>query len=139
MTDELTLQIKANLAAVDPATEAASRWLTDRKAAPDVQYLANLAIEELLTNCIKYSYEDAGEHTIEIRLQISGEELALTVTDDGRPFNPLELPTPDTHLPVQYRPVGGLGIYLLRQMSDRMEYVRTADRNRITIYKSMGG
>ena len=139
MADELTLQIKTNFAAVHSANEGASRWLADRNAPPDVHYFANLAIEELVTNCIKYGYEDAGEHIIEIKLRISGNELALTVTDDGHPFNPLELPAPDTQLPVQDRPIGGLGIHLLRQMSDRMEYVRADGRNRITLRKSMGG
>jgi len=139
MADELTLQIKTNFAAVHSANEGASRWLADRNAPHDVHYFANLAIEELVTNCIKYGYEDAGEHIIEIKLRISGNELALTVTDDGHPFNPLELPAPDTQLPVQDRPIGGLGIHLLRQMSDRMEYVRADGRNRITLRKSMGG
>ena len=132
------MQIEARFSAIPSANETVSRWLTDRNAPPAVHYLANLAVEELVTNCIKYGYEDAGEHIIEIKLRISGNELALTVTDDGHPFNPLELPAPDTQLPVQDRPIGGLGIHLLRQMSDRMEYVRADGRNRITLRKSMG-
>ena len=139
MADELTLQIKTTFAAVHSANEAASRWLADRKAPADVHYLANLVIEELVTNCIKYGYEDGGEHVIEVKLQISGNELTLTVTDDGRPFNPLDVPAPDTRLPVHDRPIGGLGIYMVRQMSDRMEYVRADGRNRITVRKSIGG
>ena len=137
MADELTLQIKASLSAVQSANETASQWLSERNAPPEVHYLANLAVEELVTNCIKYGYEDAGDHVIDIKLQISGNELALTVTDDGRPFNPLELPEPDIHLPIQDRPIGGLGIYLLRRMSDQMDYVRAAGRNSVTLRKSM--
>ncbi len=137
MADELTLQIKASLSAVQSANETASQWLSERNAPPEVHYLANLAVEELVTNCIKYGYEDAGDHVIDIKLQISGTELALTVTDDGRPFNPLELPEPDIHLPIQDRPIGGLGIYLLRRMSDQMDYVRAAGRNSVTLRKSM--
>jgi len=138
MPDELTLQIKASLSAVSSANETASRWLADRNAPPEVQYLANLAVEELITNCIKYGYEDAADHIIEVKLQISGNELALTVTDDGRPFNPLELPEPDIRLAIEDRPIGGLGIYLLRRMSDHMDYVRAAGRNSVTVRKSMG-
>ena len=138
MPDELTLQIKASLSAVSSANETASRWLADHNAPPEVQYLANLAVEELITNCIKYGYEDAADHIIEVKLQISGNELALTVTDDGRPFNPLELPEPDIHLPIEERPIGGLGIYLLRRMSDHMDYVRAAGKNCVRLRKSMG-
>src|ERR1041384_3811942 len=139
MADELTLQIQASLSTVHSANETVSRWLAERNAPPEVHYLANLAVEELVTNCIKYGYEDAGDHIIEIKLRISGKELVLTVTDDGRPFNPLELPGPDTHLPIQDRPIGGLGIHLLRRMSDRMDYVRAAGRNSVTLHKSMRG
>ena len=138
MPDELTLQIKASLSAVPSANETASRWLAVRNAAPEVQYLANLAVEELVTNCIKYGYEDSADHMIEVKLQISGNELALTVSDDGRPFNPLELPEPDVRLPIEDRPIGGLGIYLLRRMSDKMDYIRSAGRNSVTVRKSMG-
>src|SRR5262245_33798278 len=92
MPDELTLQIKTTFAAVHSANEAASRWLAERDASAEIQYLANLVIEELVTNSIKYGYEDAGEHDVEIKVQLSAKELAVTVTDDGNPFNPLELP-----------------------------------------------
>lgn len=137
MANELTLQIPANFSAIQSASEAASEWLAERNAPNEVHYLANLAIEELVTNCIKYGYKDTRDHVIEIKLQILGHEMALTVTDDGVPFNPLEVPLPDTQLPLQDRPIGGLGIYLLRRMSDHMDYMRAAGRNRITLRKSM--
>jgi serine/threonine-protein kinase RsbW len=139
MPDELKLQIKTTFAAVHSANEAASRWLAERDAPADVQYLANLVIEELVTNCIKYGYEDAGEHLVEVKLQLSADELAVTVTDDGQPFNPLELPAPDLQAPVENRPIGGLGIHLVRQMSDRMEYVRADGKNRVMVRKSISG
>jgi len=137
MADELTFQIQASFEAIQAANETASRWLEDRNAPPKVQYLANLAIEELVTNCVKYGYEDSVAHTIDIKLQILGDELALTVTDDGHPFNPLDLPAPDTQLPVDERPIGRLGIHLVRQMSDHMDYVRAGGRNHVTVRKSM--
>jgi len=138
MPEQLTLQIEARFSAIPSANETVSRWLTDRNAPPAVHYLANLAVEELVTNCIKYGYEDADGHLIEIKLQISANEMVLTVTDDGVPFNPLDVPVPDTHLPLQDRPIGGLGIHLLRRMSDHMDYVRAAGRNSVTLRKSMG-
>jgi anti-sigma regulatory factor (Ser/Thr protein kinase) len=137
MKDQLTLQVKSAFAEIPAANEAASRWLADRNAPPAADYLANLAIEELVTNCIKYGYDDSAEHIIEIELELSGGELILTVTDDGHPFNPLELPEPNTSASVQDLPIGGLGIHLLRRMSDRMDYVRTDARNRLTLRKSL--
>jgi len=137
MADELILQIKATFAEIPSASETISTWLTKRNAPADVQYFANLAIEEFVTNCIKYGYQDDREHVIEIRLQLSESELTLTVVDDGRPFNPLDAPAPDTQLSVEERPIGGLGIYLVRRLSDHMEYLRTDGKNRTTVHKSI--
>ncbi len=137
MADELSLRIQTSFAAIGSANEAASQWLAERNAPSNAHYFANLAIEELVTNCIKYGYDDAGEHIVEIKLQLSGTELVLTVTDDGRPFNPLDFPAPDTKLPVEARPIGGLGIHLLRRMSDRMDYLRADGRNCVTVRKSV--
>ncbi len=138
MDDQLTLRVKNAFAEIPAANEAASRWLADRNSSPAADYLANLAIEELVSNCIKHGYDDKGEHIIEITLKLFANELVLTVTDDGHPFNPLELPEPDTNLPIEDRPIGGLGIHLLRKMSDRMEYERNDGKNQITLRKSLG-
>ena len=61
----------------------------------------------------------------------------VVVTDDGKPFNPLESPEPDTSLPVEERPIGGLGIYLLRKMFDQMDYARTDGKNRVTLRNAL--
>lgn len=139
MADQLKLMVKNSFAEIPAANEAVSRWMTDRNVPPAIDYLANLAIEELVTNCVKYGYNDTGEHLIAIELQVAHNELVLTVTDDGNPFNPLELTPPDTHLPVEDRPIGGLGIHLLRKLSDRMEYERAEGKNRVTLWKRCGG
>ena len=137
MKDYLTLRVKNAFAEIPAANEAASRWLADRNVPPAADYLANLAIEELVTNCIKYGYDDSAEHIIEIELELSASEMILTVTDDGHAFNPLELPAPNTSAPVEDLPIGGLGIHLLRKMSDSMDYARTDGRNRLTLRKSL--
>lgn len=116
------------------AIEAVTKWISDRHLSPRVEYLPSLAIEELVTNCIKYGYPAGEEHVIALELRLVDGRLALTVTDDGRPFNPLEAPSPNLDLPPEERPVGGLGIHLLRQLSDGMDYVRVNDRNRVTLW-----
>ncbi len=137
MSDHLTLRVKNVFTEIPAANEAASRWLEDHNAPPAADYLANLAIEEFVTNCIKYGYQDSAEHVIEVELRLSNGELVLIVTDDGNPFNPLESPEPDTTLPIEERPIGGLGIYLLRKMFDRMEYTRTEGKNKVTLRKTL--
>ena len=137
MEDRLTLRIKSTFAEIPAASEAASRWLADHNAPPAADYFANLTIEELVTNCIKYGYDDSEEHVIEVELKLSAGELVVTVTDDGHPFNPLELPEPDTSVPMEDRLSGGLGIHLLRRMANRMDYARSDGKNRLTLRKSL--
>jgi anti-sigma regulatory factor (Ser/Thr protein kinase) len=136
MADQLALEIKNTLESVQSTNETVSRWLAQRKAPAEIQYFANLAIEEFVTNSIKYGYTDANEHLIEVSLSLSADELVVTLTDDGQAFNPLDAPPPDLNLATEERPVGGLGIYLVRKMADRMEYVRTGRKNRLTFRKS---
>jgi len=137
MNNQLTVRIKNAFAEIPAAIEAVSRWLSDREVPASVGYVANLAIEELATNSVKYAYEDTGTHFIEFNMTLAANELVILMTDDGRPFNPLDLPEPDLTLPVELRPVGGLGVHLLRKMADGMEYEHRDGRNRITLRKSL--
>jgi serine/threonine-protein kinase RsbW len=59
--------------------------------------------------------------------------LQLMLEDDGHPFNPLDHPEPDVHLPAEDRIPGGLGIHLVRKLADRMDYRRCAGRNRVIV------
>jgi anti-sigma regulatory factor (Ser/Thr protein kinase) len=135
MADELALPFKSTLESMGSALETLSTWLADRGVSEEVCYFANLAVEELATNCMKFGYADSHEHTLEAILRLSESGLLLTFTDDGRPFNPLLLPDPDLDPPIDARPTGGLGLFLLRRLSDRMEYTREEGRNRISLYK----
>lgn len=136
MADQLTLQIKNSFESVSSANETAARWLAEAGASAEIQYFANLAIEEFVTNSIKYGYDDSNEHFIEVQLSLGSGELVLVITDDGHAFNPLEAPEPQTNLAVDDRPIGGLGIYLVRKMSDQMEYAREDNKNRLRLRKA---
>jgi anti-sigma regulatory factor (Ser/Thr protein kinase) len=103
----------------------------------DASYLVSLAIEELVTNCIKYGYDDSDGHTVGIILSLDGRTLTMEVIDDGRAFNPLDVPPPDMSLAMEGRPIGGLGIHLLRQLADQMTYERRGGENRLVLTKRM--
>lgn len=134
-TTPLHLTLRNQFEEIPPANEAISRWMEAAEAPPAADYLANLALEELVTNCVKYGYDDTAEHLIEVTLSLHDGELVMTVIDDGRAFNPLDLPPPDTSLAIEDRPIGGLGIHMLRQMSDGMDYERRDGRNHVTLRK----
>ena len=102
------------------------------KALHDIQ----LAVEEHLTNVLNYAFTDQTDHKIVVRLIVDASDLRIEVEDDGRPFNPLEHPTPDLSLPLDQRPIGGLGIHMIKKSMDRLEYRRVAEKNILAMVKS---
>lgn len=97
----------------------------------------NLALDEILTNVISYGYPEGGEHVITVRLKLSAAELVIEVEDDGRPFNPLGTAAPDTEQSPDERPIGGLGLHLVRKVMDRLEYRREHGKNIFILTKVM--
>ena len=102
---------------------------------PDLVFQVNLVIEEVAINVINYGH-DGGLHEIEIALTSELDALTIEVIDDGRAFDPTEdAKVPDVTLPMEERPVGGLGVYLVRTMMDEMRYRREEGRNHLTLVK----
>lgn len=133
----LTLQVPGTIDAILPATVQAEAWLVEQQVSFEAMYLVSLAIEELVTNCIKYGYQDSNNHTIDFLLSVSEGTLRLDVIDDGSPFNPLEATRPDLSLPPEKRPIGGVGLHLLRELADEMNYERKDGTNRLRLTKRM--
>jgi len=96
-------------------------------------YVTNLTIEELLTNILKYGYDDAAEHEIFLRVSIRPALIEIEVEDDGHRFNPWEFPEPDTTIPPEERAPGGLGIHMIRKLASRVDYQRSGALNRVTV------
>ena len=135
MSEPLELRIRNRAEDLSTAMETISHWLGSRGAFAEAEYLARLAVEELVTNCIKYAYDDTLEHWIRVGIVLSGTGLEVSIEDDGHPFDPRSLPAPDTDLPVEDRPIGGLGIHLLRNLFDVLDYSRVDGQNRVVLRK----
>jgi len=94
-----------------------------------------VAAEEALVNVISYAYPDDGGN-VEIRCDAKGAEgLVIEIIDWGIPFDPLSLPEPDIEAPPEEREVGGLGIYIMRNIMDEVSYKRDGDLNILTLTK----
>ena len=94
-----------------------------------------LAANEIVTNVILHGYDDAREHAIVVRLVADAGEVTVEVEDDGRPFDPSSVPTPRLDLPLEERPLGGLGVHLARRVTDAIEYRRQDGRNILRMRK----
>lgn len=97
----------------------------------------NLVFDELLTNIISYGYDDDEDHEIRVGIGLEDETLTVSISDDARAFDPEEQGIPDTTLSVEERPVGGLGIYLVRNLMDEFSYRRDGGRNVVVLRKKM--
>jgi anti-sigma regulatory factor (Ser/Thr protein kinase) len=72
-----------------------------------------------------------------VRLRRTGDSVAVEVEDDGRPFDPLQVPPPDLTLSLEQRPIGGLGIHLIRNLMDEVSYARRDGRNVLKMAKHL--
>lgn len=136
--DEVSFQIRASLSELDHLATIVHQFGEKHDLPEKIVFALNLALDELITNCIKYGYKEGGEHTILVRLSFVPGEITLIVEDDGGPFNPLEAREPDITCPVEQREVGGLGLHLLRSLMDEICYERRDGRNLLRIRKAIG-
>lgn len=97
----------------------------------------NLALDELVTNAITHASDGRGNHHIVIGCRITGDIITVKMEDDGAYFNPLTRPEPDVDLDIDSRPVGGLGIHLVRKLMDTVEYRREGYLNILTMSKKI--
>lgn len=104
----------------------------------DVMQL-NLVLEELVTNTISYGYEGAsGPRSIVVELNRDESGLRVVVEDDAREYDPFQRAEPDLGLPLEQKPVGGLGVHLVREIMDECRYERVDGHNRLILNKVVG-
>jgi len=123
-----------SLAGLKQGLDALKNWLTLANVGQQAEDRAFLVFEEIVTNIIRYGFDDAKEHAIEVSFARSDSELTLIFDDDGRSLDPRKVPAPDLHRPLATAPIGGRGIYLVRKTAKRIDYERTPKgRNRLTV------
>jgi len=131
----LSITIANELAEIPRAQRLAEKFGAAHGISPEVTQAVSLALEEVVSNVIKYGYDGSERHSIDLLLSACGSGLTLRVADTGRPFNPLERPEVDTCIPLEERAVGGLGIHLIKSMMDEVQYTRQGNRNVLVLTK----
>ena len=106
----------------------------------DLVYQVDLVLEELIVNTVNYGYDDDARHEIEVTLTSDEDVFTVEIIDDGHVFNPLsDAPEPDLDAGIEDRPIGGLGIHLMRVMMDDVHYRREENKNHLTLIKRRNG
>jgi serine/threonine-protein kinase RsbW len=97
----------------------------------------NLVLDEVLSNILSYGYSERATGRIIVRLNYRSGEISAEVRDDGRPFDPLQVESPDKAGTVQSRRVGGLGIHFMKELMDNAVYARVGNENRLVLVKKL--
>ena len=95
----------------------------------------NLAIEEAVVNVMNYAYPPGQSGEVNIEAMVNDVRLKVVISDQGLPFDPTAKGEVDTTLSAEDRPIGGLGIHLVRQLMDTINYERVDGRNILTLRK----
>lgn len=94
-----------------------------------------IAVEEIFVNIAHYAYNPGAGSTV-VRVAV-GDEAIIEFADGGIPYNPLQKSDPDLTVAAEERAIGGLGIYMVKNMMDAVEYRRENDKNILVIRKSV--
>ena len=93
-------------------------------------------VEEIFLNIANYAYEDGqGDATVRMEIDEDKRTITLSFIDSGKEFDPLAKEDPDIYLPIEERPIGGLGILMVKKMMDSVSYYRENDKNHLTVTK----
>lgn len=97
----------------------------------------NLVLEEAFTNVVQYAFKDKESHEILLITEKREDEVVITMIDDGVPYDPTEKSDPDINLSAEDRPIGGLGIFLIKKTMDKVDYYRKEDKNHLIMTKKI--
>ena len=101
-------------------------------------YQVQTAVDEACANVIFHAYANEGDGPISLACEKQGRELVIVIRDNGQPFDPSGVPEPDVNAPLEERREGGLGVYIMRQMIDELEYQFTPQGNMLRMVKYLG-
>lgn len=104
---------------------------------PDLVFNLNLVLEEAVSNVILYAYPKEESQEISLLAKMSGSNLVFVLTDSGKEFDPTQAPDADITLSAEERQIGGLGIFLIRQIMNTVEYQRIDGKNVLTLGKQL--
>lgn len=104
---------------------------------PDITFNLNLVLEEAVANVINYAYPKEEHQKIYLSARLQDDSIVFVLTDTGKEFDPTLAPEADITLSAEDRPIGGLGIFLIRQIMNEVKYERIDGKNVLTLGKKL--
>ena len=132
----MKMKLPAKIDAIESVTSALVDYLNEQGVDHSHVFKVQLALEEILANIASYAYAPS-DGDMEIEYNIEEQMLVMTISDEGKPFNPLERDDPDITLSVDERPIGGLGLFIVKNTMDDVQYFRQDNKNVLVIKKKI--
>lgn len=137
MKPKITYEFKNSLSELDDLRLKLDLFGKSRGVPEEIMFKLHLAVEEHFTNIISYGYTGKGEHWIKVVLSHNNNTVEIRIEDDGIPFNPEEVGTPDLCCDIEDREIGGLGIHLIKTCMDDFRYQRKENKNILILRKNI--
>ena len=137
MPSQLVIHLTNSLSEIPRVLDAIGAFFDDIPDAGPARFDVSLAVEELLSNVIRYAYPEGERHMISVTLSVQDGVVHCHLVDTGRPFDPLSVPEPDIDADLDDRQVGGLGVHFVRRMMQDVRYDRVDGRNEVRLMRSL--
>ncbi len=137
MSIHLSLELMADLTALEKLNDALDQLAQTQRWSAESSFQVKLALEEVVVNIISYGADAGRLPRIHVELHQVEAQLGIKVVDDGIAFDPLQKDEPDLDTKLEERSIGGLGVYLVRQLTDTVSYLRDAGQNKLSITKTL--
>jgi len=135
MSSRLEVKLKNQLPEIHRLAEAVDGFFEAQGLPIKLAYNFNLAFDEIITNIVSYGYDDEGERFIDVSLSLVDGLVEAEVIDDAKPHDPLQAKTPDITAAAEDRPIGGLGVFFIKTLMDKVEYRHENGRNHLYFCK----
>jgi anti-sigma regulatory factor (Ser/Thr protein kinase) len=137
VSDELEFHLVNDLAAMAGVVEAVEGFVAEHRLPAEAANALYVCVDEAVSNAIAHGYPEGERGEIAVRLHRRADGVVLEIEDDGAPFDPLQAASPDLTLPLAARPIGGLGIHLIRSLMDEVSYARRDGRNVLKLTRKL--
>jgi serine/threonine-protein kinase RsbW len=135
---EARLELEGTADQLSVLMEFAQRFRADEGLSDVDTFALELVLEELFLNVALHGSKGRPSPPgVVVKLATHGEELLIEVEDEGMPFDLLAAPPPDLTQDLDERPIGGMGLHLIREMMDHVDYELVSGRNRIRMRKTL--
>ncbi len=133
MSEPVELAFAAELGNLEEVQAAVERFAEREDLSTKASYALSLCLEELLTNVVMHGGGPEKGTTIGLVMLREGDQVRVTIEDNGMAYDPTETPEPDLDALLEDRPIGGLGVHLVRELAQQFDYSHVDGKNRVVI------